>query len=86
MNLKYINAVDIAFGSSGFKMLIATMYDCHQVGLGCANMQDVCVHAFVRACVCVRVCLCVSVRVCVCTCRSFAYLHVRVSMHKHVVR
>ena len=66
MNLEYVNAVDISFGSSGFKMLIATMYDCHQVGLGCATMQDVCVHVFVRACVCV--CVCVSVCVCACLC------------------
>ena len=78
MNLEYINAVDISFGSSGFKMLIATMDDCDQVGLGscrtyvCVCMLDVCVHAFVCACVCwTCVCMhwCVRVyagRVCAC--------------------
>ena len=31
MEPKRINAVDVSFGSSGFKMLIAAMYDCKQV-------------------------------------------------------
>ena len=31
MKLDYVNAVDVSFGSSGFKMLIATMDDCDQV-------------------------------------------------------
>ena len=62
MNLEHINAVDISFGSSGFKMLIATMYDCHQVRLGCASMQDVCV----CMCLCVCMCVCACVYLCVC--------------------